>query len=260
MAKAPGFGDNRKNTLHDMAIATGGVVFGDEGSDLKLEDIQPHDFGQVGEVTITKDDTLFLRGKGGEAAITQRVDSIKDAIDNTSSEYEKEKLQERMARLASGVAVLKIGGSSEVEVNEAKDRVNDALCATRAAIEEGIVPGGGTALLRCIDILDKVPAVNEDQKKGVEIVRVAMQQPTRQIAENAGEDASVVVNKVIEAGDVNYGFNAADGTYDNMLEAGIIDPTKVVRSALTDASGVASLLSTAEAVITEIKEDPPAGT
>merc|ERR1719249_387565 len=192
--KAPGFGDNRKNTLHDMAVATGGVVFGDEGSDLKLEDIQPHDFGQVGEVTITKDDTLFLRGKGQEKAITDRVDSIRDAIEGTSSEYEKEKFQERMARLASGVAVLKIGGSSEVEVNEAKDRVNDALCATRAAIEEGIVPGGGTALLRCIEILDDIPVSNDDQKKGVEIVRHALQQPTRQIADNAGEDASVVCN------------------------------------------------------------------
>merc|ERR1712045_697873 len=183
-----------------------------------------------------KDDTLMLKGKGSQKEIDSRVEQIKASIEESSSEYEKEKMQERMARLASGVAVLKIGGSSEVEVNEAKDRVNDALCATRAAIEEGIVPGGGTALLRCIDILDKVPVANEDQKKGVEILRVAMQQPTRQIAENAGEDASVVVNKVMEASDRNYGFNAADGTYVNMLEAGIIDPTKVVRSALTDAA------------------------
>merc|ERR1712179_870903 len=143
--KAPGFGDNRKNTLHDMAVATGGLVFGDEGSDVKIEDVQLHDLGQVGEVTITKDDTLFLKGKGQENKIQERVDSIKDAIDNTSSDYEKEKMQERMARLASGVAVLKIGGSSEVEMNEKKDRVTDALCATRAAIEEGIVPGGGVA-------------------------------------------------------------------------------------------------------------------
>merc|ERR1719347_1704901 len=257
--KAPGFGDNRKNTLHDMAIATGGVVFGDEGSDLKLEDIQPHDFGQVGEVSITKDDTLLLRGKGEEKDIAARVESIRDAIEGTSSEYEKEKLQERMARLASGVAVLKIGGSSEVEMNEKKDRVNDALCATRAAIEEGIVPGGGTALLRCIEILDDIPVSNDDQKKGVEIVRHALQQPTRQIADNAGEDASVVVNKVLESTERNFGFNAADGTYCDMIESGIIDPAKVVRSALTDASGVASLLSTAEAVVTEIKEEAPAG-
>merc|ERR1712061_73252 len=250
--KAPGFGDNRKNTLHDMAIATGGLVFGDEGSDIKIEEVQLHDLGQVGEVTITKDDTLFLKGKGQESKIKDRVESIKDAIDNTSSEYEKEKMQERMARLASGVAVLKIGGSSEVEMNEKKDRVNDALCATRAAIEEGIVPGGGTALLRCLDVLDNVPIENEDQKKGVEIVRHALSQPMLQIAKNAGLDASVIVNKCMEANDANTGFDAATGEFVNMLDAGIIDPTKVVRSALTDASGVASLLTTAEAVVTEI--------
>merc|ERR1712027_33321 len=154
---------------------------------------------------------------GKQNDIDIRVDQIRAAIEDTSSEYEKEKMQERMARMSSGVAVLKIGGASEVEMNEKKDRVNDALCATRAAIEEGIVPGGGTALLRCLDILDNVPTANEDQKKGVDIVRVALQQPTRQIAENAGEDASVVVNKVIEATDVNYGFNATDGTYVNMV-------------------------------------------
>ena len=154
--KAPGFGDNRKNTLADMALASGGVVFGTEGSDLKLEDIQFQDFGEVGEVSITKDDTLFLKGKGSESEISARVEQLKDQIAESSSEYEKEKMQERMARLASGVAVLKVGGSSEVEMNEKKDRVNDALCATRAAIEEGIVPGGGTALLRCLPVLDSV--------------------------------------------------------------------------------------------------------
>jgi len=167
-------------------------------------------------------------------------------------------MQERMARLASGVAVLKIGGSSEVEMNEKKDRVNDALCATRAAIEEGIVPGGGTALLRCLTVLEDLPTSNEDQKKGVNIVQFALRQPTMKIAENAGADASVVVNKVIEAEDANYGYDAMEGNYVNMIEQGIIDPTKVVRSALTDASGVASLLSTAEAVVTEIKEETPA--
>merc|ERR1719340_274630 len=256
--KAPGFGDNRKNTLADMAVATGGMVFGEEGSDLKIEDVQLHDLGQVGEVTITKDDTLLLKGKGQENKIQERVESIKDAIENTSSDYEKEKMQERMARLASGVAVLKIGGSSEVEMNEKKDRVNDALCATRAAIEEGIVPGGGVALVRCLEVLDNVAVANEDQKKGVDIIRHALKQPTMKIAENAGADASVVVNKVLEAEDVNWGYDAMVGSYVNMIEAGIIDPTKVVRSALTDASGVASLLSTAEAVVTEIKEAAPA--
>merc|ERR1712038_586 len=230
--KAPGFGDNRKNTLADMAVATGGMVFGEEGSDLKIEDVQLHDLGQVGEVTITKDDTLLLKGKGNEKLISERVESIKDAIDNTSSDYEKEKMQERMARLASGVAVLKIGGSSEVEMNEKKDRVNDALCATRAAIEEGIVPGGGTALLRCLNVLDDLPTSNEDQKKGVNIVQYALRQPTMRIAENAGADASVVVNKVLEADDVNFGYDAMNGEYVNMIEQGIIDPTKVVRTTL----------------------------
>merc|ERR1712088_1057839 len=253
-----GFGDNRKNTLADMAVATGGMVFGGEGSDIKIEDVQLHDLGQVGEVTITKDDTLLLKGKGKENQINERVESIKDAIENTSSDYEKEKMQERMARMSSGVAVLKIGGASEVEMNEKKDRVNDALCATRAAIEEGIVPGGGTALVRCLDVLDNVPIANEDQKKGVDIIRHALTQPMNQIVKNAGIDASVIVNKVMEANDANTGFDALNGEFVNMLEAGIIDPTKVVRSALTDASGVASLLTTAEAVVTEIKEDAPA--
>merc|ERR1711953_122406 len=256
--KAPGFGDNRKNTMQDMAISTGGMVFGTDATDLKLEDIQIHDFGQVGEVTITKDDTLFLKGKGNQKDIDLRCDQIRDAIEDTSSDYEKEKMQERMARLSSGVAVLKIGGSSEVEMNEKKDRVNDALCATRAAIEEGIVPGGGTALLRCLSVLEDLPTTNDDQKKGISIVQFALKQPTMKIAENAGADASVVVNKVLEAEDVNWGYDAMVGSYVNMIEAGIIDPTKVVRSALTDASGVASLLSTAEAVVTEIKEDAPA--
>merc|ERR1719420_2777722 len=180
--KAPGFGDNRKNTLQDMAIATGGIVFGEEGSDLKLEDIQVQDFGKVCEVVITKDDTLMLRGKGSEANISRRVEFIKDQIEMSTSEYEKEKMQERMARMASGVAVLKIGGASEVEVNEKKDRVTDALNATRAAVEEGIVPGGGVALLRCISVLDKMVPVNEDQKKGIAIVKHALKQPCYTIA------------------------------------------------------------------------------
>merc|ERR1711988_291640 len=207
--------------------ATGGLVFGEEGSDLKLEDVQLQDFGKVGEVVITKDDTLMLRGKGGEADVSRRVEMIRDQIEMSTSEYEKEKMQERMARLASGVAVLKIGGASEVEVNEKKDRVNDALCATRAAIEEGIVPGGGTALVRCLDVLDSVPVANEDQKKGVDIIRHALTQPMNQIAKNAGLDSSVIVNKVVEANDVNTGYDALNGEFVNMLEAGIIDPTKV---------------------------------
>ena len=225
--KAPGFGDNRKNTLQDMAISTGGLVFGTEGVEVKLEDIQAHDFGQVGEVAITKDDTLLLKGKGSQADIDRRCDTIREQIEESSSEYEKEKMQERMARMSSGVAVLKIGGASEVEMNEKKDRVNDALCATRAAIEEGIVPGGGTALVRCLEILENVPVANEDQKKGVDIIRHALSQPMKQIAKNAGLDASVIVNKVIEADDINTGFDALNGEFVNMLDAGIIDPTKV---------------------------------
>lgn len=225
--KAPGFGDNRKNTLQDMAISTGGLVFGTEGIDTKLEDIQAQDFGQVGEVIITKDDTLLLNGKGSAKDIDARVEQIRAAIEDTSSEYEKEKMQERMARMSSGVAVLKIGGASEVEMNEKKDRVNDALCATRAAIEEGIVPGGGTALVRCLDILDNVVFANEDQKKGIDICRHALTQPMMQISKNAGLDASVIVNKVSEANDVNTGYDALNGEFVNMLDAGIIDPTKV---------------------------------
>merc|ERR1712079_757082 len=171
--KAPGFGDNRKNTLQDMSIATGGLVFGTEGDTLKLEDVQIQDFGKVGEVVVTKDDCMLLKGAGGETDISKRVDMIRDQIEDTNSEYEKEKLQERMARLASGVAVLKVGGSSEVEVNEKKDRVTDALNATRAAVEEGIVPGGGVALIRCLPAVDAVTPENEDQKKGVDIVKYA---------------------------------------------------------------------------------------
>merc|ERR1719305_1150483 len=235
--KAPGFGDNRKNTLQDMAISTGGMVFGEEGSDLKLEDVQINDFGKVGEVVITKDDTLMLRGGGSEVDISRRVEMIKDQIEESSSEYEKEKMQERMARLASGVAVLKIGGSSEVEVNEKKDRVTDALNATRAAVEEGIVPGGGVALIRCLDAVSAVTVDNEDQKKGVEILKYALTRPLYQIADNAGLDASVIVNQVKNASSTE-GFDAASGQMTDMIASGIIDPAKVVRTALTDASGV----------------------
>merc|ERR1712165_144994 len=228
--KAPGFGDNRKNTMQDMAISTGGMVFGTDETDLKLEDIQIHDFGQVGEVTITKDDTLFLKGKGNQKDIDLRCDQIRDAIEDTSSEYEKEKMQERMARMSSGVAVLKIGGASEVEMNEKKDRVNDALCATRAAIEEGIVPGGGVALVRCLDVLEGLTAKNEDQRKGIEIVKYALTRPLFQIATNAGLDASVIVNKVKECSNPNEGFDAANEAMVDMIDAGIIDPTKVVKT------------------------------
>merc|ERR1712080_340892 len=196
----------------------------------------------------------MLNGGGNPADVSRRVDQLREQIEETNSEYEKEKIQERMARLASGVAVLKVGGASEVEVNEKKDRVTDALNATRAAVEEGIVPGGGVALLRCLSVLDTLVPKNEDQKKGIDIVKYALKQPLMQIATNAGLDASVIVNKVVEAADSNVGFDAANEAMVDMISSGIIDPAKVVRTALTDAAGVASLLCTAECVITDIPE------
>ncbi|XP_012682026.1 60 kDa heat shock protein, mitochondrial [Clupea harengus] len=255
--KAPGFGDNRKNQLYDIAIATGGTVFGDEATGLALEDVQPHHFGQVGEVVVTKDDSMLLKGKGDPAAIEKRTNEIAEQIENTTSDYEKEKLNERMAKLSDGVAVLKIGGTSDVEVNEKKDRVTDALNATRAAVEEGIVPGGGCALLRCIPALDTITPVNADQKIGIDIIRRALRIPAMTIAKNAGVDGSMVVEKILQS-DADIGYDALLGEYVNMVEKGIIDPTKVVRTALLDAAGVASLLSTAEAVVTEIPKEEKA--
>ena len=257
--KAPGFGDNRKSTLTDMAIASGGIVFGDDANLVKLEDVQINDLGKIGEVIITKEDTLLLKGKGNKDDIQKRIEQIKDQIEETTSEYEKEKLQERLARLASGVALLRVGGSSEVEVNEKKDRVHDALNATRAAVEEGIVPGGGTALLRCIPDLESLKGANNDQNLGIEIVRRSLRMPCLTIAKNAGVDGAMVVAKV-ETREGDFGYDALKGEYGNLIEKGIIDPTKVVRTAITDASGVASLLTTAEAVVTDIpKEDSNSG-
>uniref|UniRef100_A0AAZ1XXY6 60 kDa heat shock protein, mitochondrial n=1 Tax=Oreochromis aureus TaxID=47969 RepID=A0AAZ1XXY6_OREAU len=252
--KAPGFGDNRKNQLKDMAIATGGTVFGDEALGLALEDIQAHDFGKVGEVQITKDDTLLLRGGGSSAEIEKRAAEIAEQLENTTSDYEKEKLNERLAKLSDGVAMLKVGGTSDVEVNEKKDRVTDALNATRAAVEEGIVPGGGCALLRCIPALDALKPANSDQKIGVDIIRRALRIPAMTIAKNAGVEGSLVVEKILQ-GSPEMGYDAMQGEYVNMVEKGIIDPTKVVRTALMDAAGVASLLSTAEAVVTELPKE-----
>jgi chaperonin GroEL len=220
--KAPGFGDNRKNQLQDMAVATGGRVFGEEGLNLKLEDISLSDFGQVGEVSITKDDTLLLHGKGSKEEVEKRCQAIKEQLEVTTSEYEKEKLNERLAKLSDGVAVLKVGGSSEVEVNEKKDRVNDALNATRAAVEEGIVPGGGVALLRSASALDAVKAENEDQKIGVELLRRSLRAPIRQIVENSGQESSLVVDKVLGYDDLNMGFDALNHEYVNMVDAGMV--------------------------------------
>ncbi|KAI9575916.1 heat shock protein 60A-like [Glossina fuscipes] len=252
--KAPGFGDKRIAALTDMAIATGGIVFGDDANLVKLEDVNINDLGKIGEVVITKDDTLLLKGKGKKEDVQRRIEQIKDQIAETTLDFEKEKLQERLARLAAGVALLRVGGSSEVEVNEKKDRMKDALNATRAAIEEGIVPGGGTALLRCIAKLEALKVNNHDQNMGIEIVCRALRMPCMTIAQNAGVDGAMVV-ATIESKEGEYGYDALKGEYCNLIEKGIIDPTKVVRTALVDASGVASLLTTAEAVVTEIPKE-----
>ncbi|KAI6239486.1 hypothetical protein M3Y99_00298700 [Aphelenchoides fujianensis] len=256
--KAPGFGDNRKNTLKDLAIATGGTVFGEEANLNKLEDIQLDDFGQAGEITITKDDTLILHGSGNADEIEKRVQTIVDEIEHSTSDYEKEKLNERLAKLSKGVAVLKVGGASEVEVNEKKDRVTDALCATRAAVEEGIVPGGGVALLRSLKALGELKGENSDQEQGIRIVQKAIRQPIATIISNAGLEPSTVVEKVLQNTKTNFGYDALNDKFVDMVEAGIIDPTKVVRTALQDAAGVASLLATTECVVTEIPVEPTA--
>ncbi|CAD7690621.1 unnamed protein product [Nyctereutes procyonoides] len=258
--KAPGFGDNRKNQLKDMAIATGGAVFGEEGLTLNLEDVQPHDLGKVGEVIVTKDDAMLLKGKGDKAQIEKRIQEIIEQLDITTSEYEKEKLNERLAKLSDGVAVLKIGGTSDVEVNEKKDRVTDALNATRAAVE-GIVLGGGCALLRCIPALGSITLANEDQRIGIEIIKRTLKIPAMTIAKNAGVEGSLIVEKIMQSSS-EVGYDAMLGDFVNMVEKGIIDPTKVVRTALLDAAGVASLLTTAEVVVTEIpkeEKDPGMG-
>ena len=224
--KAPGFGDNRKNTLKDLAVATGATLFGDESNLTKLEEIKINDFGQVGEVQVTKEDTLLMKGKGDVKEIEKRINQIKDDISETTSEYEKEKLQERLAKLSKGVAVLKVGGSSEVEVNEKKDRITDALCATRAAVEEGIVPGGGVALLRCLSGLEKIVVNNEDQRVGVEIVKKALRMPAFTIAQNAGKEGAIIVDRILSK-PFEMGYDAHNDQYVDMIKAGIIDPTKV---------------------------------
>uniref|UniRef100_A0A8C9CTX7 60 kDa heat shock protein, mitochondrial n=1 Tax=Phocoena sinus TaxID=42100 RepID=A0A8C9CTX7_PHOSS len=224
--KAPGFGDNRKNQLKDMAIATGGAVFGEEGLTLNLEDVQPHDLGKVGEVIVTKDDAMLLKGKGDKAQIEKRIQEIIEQLDITTSEYEKEKLNERLAKLSDGVAVLKVGGTSDVEVNEKKDRVTDALNATRAAVEEGIVLGGGCALLRCLPALDSITPANEDQKIGIEIIKKALKIPAMTIAKNAGVEGSLIVEKILQSSS-EVGYDAMLGDFVNMVEKGIIDPTKI---------------------------------
>jgi chaperonin GroEL len=256
--KAPGFGDRRKAMLEDIAILTGGQVIS-EDLGIKLETVTLDMLGTAKRVTITKEDTTIVDGAGAKKDIESRCKQIRAQVEETSSDYDREKLQERLAKLAGGVAVIKVGGSSEIEVKERKDRVDDALHATRAAVEEGIVPGGGVALLYSVKALAAVAYANNDQKVGIEIVRRALQSPVRQIAENAGHDGAVVAGKLLESTDANFGFDAQTGTYTDMIKAGIIDPTKVVRYALQDAASVAGLLITTEAMIAEKpKKDGPA--
>ena len=248
--KAPGFGDRRKAMLQDIAVLTGGEMIS-EDLGIKLENVTVQMLGRAKRVTITKDDTTIVDGAGNKTDIAGRIAQIKQQIEDTTSDYDKEKLQERLAKLAGGVAVIKVGGSTEVEVKEKKDRVDDALNATRAAVEEGIVPGGGVALMRTLKTLDGLKLTNDDQKIGINIVRRALQAPARQIAENAGEDGAVVAGKILDSSDYAFGYNAQTGEYGDLVEQGVIDPAKVVRTALQDAASVAGLLVTTEAMVAE---------
>lgn len=252
--KAPGFGDNRKAILQDLSVLTGAELITEElGS--KLEEVQLSQLGTAKTISIDKDSTVILDGAGEKAKIEDRCESIRDSIDASTSEYEKDKMKERLAKLSGGVAVIKVGGASEVEVNETKDRLNDALCATKAALEEGIVPGGGTALLYATLKLEGVKLESLDQQVGVDAIKAALKQPCIQIAQNAGEEGAVVVQTLTKEKALSKGFNAQTGEYVDLIEAGIIDPTKVVRTALADAVSVASLMTTTEAIIAEEVEE-----
>jgi chaperonin GroEL len=248
--KAPGFGDRRKAMLQDVAVLTGGEMIS-EDLGIKLENVTMDMLGRAKRVSITKDDTTIVDGAGKKKDIEGRIAQIKQQIEDTTSDYDREKLQERLAKLAGGVAVIKVGGSTEVEVKEKKDRVDDALNATRAAVEEGIVPGGGVALMRAIKTLEGLKPGNDDQRVGINIVRRALQAPARQIAENAGEDGAVVAGKILDSKDYSFGYNAQTGEYGDLVKQGVIDPAKVVRTALQDAASVAGLLVTTEAMVAE---------
>jgi chaperonin GroEL len=251
--KAPGFGDRRKAMLEDIATLTGGQVIS-EDLGIKLETVTIDMLGKAKKVSMTKENTTIVDGVGKKSDIQARIAQIKAQIEETTSDYDREKLQERLAKLAGGVAVIKVGGGSEIEVKERKDRVDDALHATRAAVEEGIVPGGGTALLYAIRALAKLEVADADQRVGVEIIRKALQAPVRQIAENAGADGAVIAGKLMESKDANYGYNAQTGVFEDLVKSGIIDPTKVVRTALQDAASVGGLLITTEAMIADKPE------
>jgi chaperonin GroEL len=259
--KAPGFGDRRKAMLQDIAILTGGKAI-TEDLGIKLENVQVSDLGQVKKLTIDKDNTTLVEGKGKHSEIEGRVKEIRSQIDKTTSDYDREKLQERLAKLVGGVAVIKVGAATETEMKEKKARVEDAMHATRAAVEEGIVPGGGVALARCVPALDKLKVEDPDEQIGVNIVKRALQEPMRQIVENAGQEGAVVLGKVLESKETNYGFNALTDEYEDLVKAGVLDPTKVVRTALTNAGSIAALMLTTEALVAEIPEEKkgaPAG-
>jgi chaperonin GroEL len=257
--KAPGFGDRRKAMLQDIAILTGGKAI-TEDLGIKLENVQISDLGQAKKITIDKDNTTVVEGKGKHAEIEGRVKEIRSQIDKTTSDYDREKLQERLAKLVGGVAVIKVGAATETEMKEKKARVEDAMHATRAAVEEGIVPGGGVALARCASSLEKVKAEGDEQI-GINIVKRAITEPLRMIAENAGEEGAVVLGKVLDAKETNYGYNAFSNEYEDLVKAGVLDPTKVVRTALQNAGSIASLMLTTEALVAEIpeKKEAPAG-
>jgi chaperonin GroEL len=254
--KAPGFGDRRKEMLRDIAVLTGGQVISEEVG-LKLENVTLADLGRAKRVVIDKDDTTIVDGKGKPEAIQGRIAEIKAAIEKSTSDYDREKLQERLAKLAGGVAIINVGAATETEMKEKKARVEDALHATRAAVEEGVVPGGGVALIRAQSALDKLKGT-EDEKVGVEIVRRALEEPIRMIAQNAGAEGSIVVARVKQSKDKNFGYNAATDNYEDLVKAGVIDPTKVTRTALQNAASIAGLLLTTECVLVEKKEEKPA--
>jgi chaperonin GroEL len=254
--KAPGFGDRRKAMLQDIAILTGGKAI-TEDLGIKLENVQVQDLGQAKKLTIDKDNTTIVEGKGKHTEIEGRVKEIRSQIDKTTSDYDREKLQERLAKLVGGVAIIKVGAATETEMKEKKARVEDAMHATRAAVEEGVVPGGGVALARCVPALDKLK-LEGDEQIGVNIVKRAITEPLRQIVENAGEEGAVVLGKVNDSKDPNFGYNAQTGEYEDLVKAGVLDPTKVVRTALQNAGSIASLMLTTEALVSEIPEEKKA--
>jgi chaperonin GroEL len=250
--KAPGFGDRRKAMLQDIAILTGGKAI-TEDLGIKLENVQMADLGRAKKVTVDKDNTTIVEGRGKHSEIEGRVKEIRSQIDKTTSDYDREKLQERLAKLVGGVAVIKVGAATETEMKEKKARVEDAMHATRAAVEEGIVPGGGVALARCISALDKLKS-DGDEQIGINIVKRALEEPLRQIAGNAGQEGAIVLGKVLEAKDPNFGYNAQTDEYEDLVKAGVLDPTKVVRTALQNAGSIAGLMLTTEALVAEIPE------